>query len=152
MNRCLAFLLALVFASLTISSACVAAPSDWIRFTLEPERGSGNIHARFRDENRGGHDNNWSNGFKPSELIGLDVSGFRAGGTRPLRFAIVREAGRLDCSGNGGGNHAAGNCGFTLDPVFARLLSSHGIAQPTRECPSGTGRCAGCRTLSDAIG
>jgi hypothetical protein len=151
MNRYLAFFLALVFASITVSSACVAAPSDWIRFTLEPDSGSGNIQARFRDENRGGHDNNWSNGFKPSELIGLDVSGFRAGGTRPLRFAIVREAGRLDCSGNGGGNHAAGNCGFTLDPTFARLLSSHGIARQTREEALGLVAVNVRRELVDAL-
>ncbi len=29
-------------------------PSDWIRFTLEPQRGNGGkIHASFRDEERG---------------------------------------------------------------------------------------------------
>ena len=29
----------------------------------------------------------------PSELISLDTSGFRSSGTRPLRFALIREAG-----------------------------------------------------------
>jgi hypothetical protein len=134
MNRYLAFFLALVLTSITVSSACVAAPSDWVSFSLAPERGSDRIHANFRNENRGGrHENNWSSGFKPSDLIGLDVTGFRAAGTRPLQFAIVREAGRLDCSGNGGNSHGTGNCGFTTDPAFAQLLSKHGIAQPTRE-------------------
>lgn len=133
MNRYLAFFLALVFASLTVSSACVAQPSEWVQFTLEPERGSDRIHASFSDDNRGRHEHNWSSGFKPSELMGLDVAGFRAGGTHQLRFAIAREAGRIDCSGNGGNSHATGNCRFATDPAFARLLSSHGIAQPTRE-------------------
>ncbi len=133
MNRYLAFLLALVFASITVSSACVAAPSDWIEFSLKTERGSDKVQASFRNDNRGHHENNWSTGFGPSELVGLDVAGFRAAGTRPLHFAIVREAGRLDCAGNGGNARATGNCGFTADPAFAQLLSKHGIAQPTRE-------------------
>ena len=133
MNRYLAFFLALVFASISISSACVAAPSELLHFSLRPERGSGNIHATFRDETRGRHDTNWSSGFKPSELIGLDVAGFRAGGTHPLRFAVVREAGRLDCSGSGGKSAATGDCSFALNPAFAQLLASHGIAQPTRD-------------------
>src|SRR5437763_15360818 len=103
MNRSLAFLLALVFATVTVSSACLAAPSDWVRFTLEPARGgTGDIHATFRDESRGRGDNNWSSTFRTPELAGLDVGGFRGDGLRPLRFALVREAGGLDCAGNGG--------------------------------------------------
>jgi hypothetical protein len=131
MNRYLAFFLALVFASITVSSACVAGPSDLIHFSLESDRGRDKIQARFRDERRGHHQGNWSNGFTPSELIGLDVAAFQAGGSRPLRFAIVREAGRLDCSGNGGNASAAGNCAFRSDPAFIQLLASHGIAPPT---------------------
>jgi hypothetical protein len=133
MNRCLALLLALVFAAVSVSSACVAAPSDWIRFTLQPERGHGKIHASFRDEGRGPGDNDWSTGFLPSELVGLDVASFRASGARPLRFAIVREAGRLDCAGSGGNSSAAGNCSFTADPGFTQLLVSRGVGRPSRE-------------------
>src|SRR5881275_589561 len=133
MNRCLAFLLALIFATVSVSSACVAAPSDWVHFTLQPERGDGKIHASFRDESRGPGENNWSTGFLPSELVGLDVASFRASGARPLRFAIVREAGRLDCSGTGANSSAAGNCSFTADPGFTQLLFSRGIGRPTRE-------------------
>jgi hypothetical protein len=133
MNRYLAFFLALVFASLTVSSACVAQPSEWVSFSLKPERGSDKIHVDFRDDSRGHHENNWSSGFKPSELIGLDVAGFRAGGAHALRFAIVREAGRIDCNGNGGNGYATGDCQFGTDPAFAQLLSSRGIAKPTRE-------------------
>ena len=140
MNRCLAFLLALIFATVSVSSACVAAPGDAIRFTLEPERGnSAKIHASFRDQalerdkKRDRDENSWSTGFPPSELIGMDISSFRAAGTRPLRFAVVREAGRLDCAGNGGGSHATGNCRFTADPGFTQLLVSRGIGRPTRE-------------------
>ena len=96
MNRCLAFLLALVFATATVSSACVAAASDWVSFTLQPERGDGKIHASFRDESRGHGDNNGSPEFLPSELVGLDVASFRASGARPRRVAKIREEGRHD--------------------------------------------------------
>ena len=34
MNRCIALLLALLCASLTVSSACVAASGDWIEFEI----------------------------------------------------------------------------------------------------------------------
>ena len=38
MNRYLAFLLAVMCATLTVSSACVAAPFEWVSFTLQPDR------------------------------------------------------------------------------------------------------------------
>ena len=69
----------------------------------------------------------------PSELIGLEVSSFRAPGSRPLHFAIAREAGRLDCAGNGGNSAAVGNCRFAENPAFTQLLVSRGIGRPTRE-------------------
>jgi hypothetical protein len=152
MNRCLAFLLALVFATVSISSACVAAPSDLVRFTLEPSRGGdGRIHATFRSDGDFRHQNNWSTGFAPSELAGLDLASFRAAGTRPVRFAVVREAGRLDCSGNGGGGYAMGSCGFTADPAFTQLLVSRGIGRPTREQAFGLMAINAHRELIDAL-
>ena len=152
MNRCLAFLLALVFASLTVSSACVAATGDWVHFILEPEHGGGGkIHATFRDEDGPRYEHNWSTEFPPSELAGLDLAAFRAAGTRPLRFALVREAGRLDCSGNGGESYAAGNCRFTDDLGFAQLLVSRGIGRPTREQAFGLMAVNARRELIDAV-
>ena len=134
MNRFLAIIFALLCATLSVSSACLAQAADLINFTLQPERNaSGKIHASFTHEGRGRYDNSWSTGFMPSDLIGMEVSSFRAAGTRPLHFAIVREAGRLDCAGNGGGSYASGNCRFSADAGFTRLLASRGIGQPTRE-------------------
>lgn len=134
MNRPLAFLAALFCAFMTVSSACVAAPTELVDFTLKPQRGNaGEIHASFRSEIAGREKNNWSSGFRPSELIGLDVAGFRAAGARPVRFAVVREAGRLDCAGNGGDSRADGTCRFTADPGFTQALVSRGIGRPTRE-------------------
>jgi hypothetical protein len=133
MNRFVALIGALLFAFISVASACSAAPGQWIHFTLEAQRGGGSeIRASFRNEARG-RDNNWSTDFRQSDLVGLDLAGFRASGAHALRFSVVREAGRLDCSGHGGESSAAGNCSFTPDASFARALVSHGIVRPTDE-------------------
>ena len=132
MNRFVAFLLAVLLASITISSACVAQPADWIRFTLRSQPGTGQVKASFDRGRNGRGEHEWSTGFRPSELIGLST-GFYAPGSRRLAFAIVREAGRLDCSGNGGSRYASGTCRFTADPAFIQALVAHRIARPTDE-------------------
>lgn len=131
MNRCLAFIAAVILAFLSVSSACTAAPSQMIHFTLETERGSDLLHASFRKDDGRHNGSNWSTGFPASDFVGLDIAGFRGAGSRPLSFAVNREAGRLDCSGHGGDSYAAGYCSFTANTAFAQLLESRGIARPT---------------------
>ena len=152
MNRFLAFIGALLVAFVSVSSACTAAPAEWIHFTLEPQHGRGDrIEARFRNEVRGRDENNWSTDFRPTELVGLDIAGFRGSGSRPLRFALIREAGRLDCSGHGGDSYAAGNCSFTPDAGFTQLLQSRGIARPSNEQAFGLMAVNARREVIDAI-
>jgi len=152
MNRPLAFVCALLLAFVAVSSACMAQSADWIRFSLQPERGnSAKIHANFiEDSDRADH-NNWSTGFLPSELVGLEVASFRAAGSRSLHFSIVREAGRLDCAGNGGGNHAAGTCRFADNPAFTQLLVNRGIGRPNREQAFGLMAVNARRDVIDAV-
>lgn len=153
MNRYLALIGALLLATLAIGSACLAVPADGIRFTLDTERGgTGKIQVNFRDDRRGQGRSDWSSGLMASELIGLDTSGLRAPGMRPLRFALVREAGRLDCSGNGGSGRANGGCAFTPDARFAQLLTSNGIGRPTRDQALGLMALNVRRQLVEAIG
>ena len=152
MNRPLAFLCSLLLAFVTVSSACMAQSPDWVHFTLEPQHGnSAKIHASFRKDRNGRDENNWSTGFMPSDLIGLEVSSFHAAGSRPIHFAIVREAGRLDCSGNGGGSYANGNCRFTADPGFTQLLASRGIGRPTQDQAFGLMAVNARRDVIDAV-
>lgn len=151
MNRCLAMLFAVLCASLSVASACTAAPSDWISFTLKPARSNGDIQASFRDEERDRDNNHWSTNLPPQQLTGLEVAGFRAAGTRPLRFALVREAGRLDCAGQGGNNRATGNCRFTADAAFNDLLATRGIGRPNRRQAFGLVALDVRRDLIDAI-
>jgi hypothetical protein len=134
MNRFLALIGALLLAFISVSSACTAAePGQWVHFTLEAgHTNPAAIHASFQKEARP-EENNWSTDFRASDLVGLDLAGFRAGGTRPLRFSVIREAGRLDCTGHGGDSYGAGNCTFSPDPSFADALASRGIGRPSRE-------------------
>lgn len=150
MNRCLVFLCALFCAFITVSSA-VAEPLEMVRFTLDAGRNDGKLRGSFHAENRGRATNNWSTGFMPSELIGLDVAGFRASGTRPVGFAVVRDAGRLDCTGRGETGHAWGNCRFNPDPSFSQMLAARGIGHPSREQSFALMAIGARRELIDAI-
>jgi hypothetical protein len=152
MNRCLAFLAALMLTAVSVSSACLAAGERPVRFTIDPERGdSAKVHVSFRDEDRDREQNSWSTDMAASELSGFDMVAFRAQGVRPVRFALVREAGRLDCLGSGGANHAWGDCRFTPDAAFARLLAARRIGQPTREQAFGLMAVNARRDVIDAI-
>lgn len=153
MNRPLAFACALLLTLVSVTSACLAAtPTDWISFSVDPERGdSGRLHARFSDDWRSHGDSNWSTDFPVSELAGLDLASFHAPGTRPLRFSITREAGRLDCAGDGGNHHLAGNCSFTANPAYTAALVNHGIGAPTREQAFGLMAVNARREVVDAL-
>ena len=133
MTRCLAFVLALLLASLSVASACSAGVPDPIRFELRSERSGDGIYATFSDDSRGRGRNEWSTSMPASQLAGLDVMGFRAGRTIPIQFAVVREAGRMDCTGQGANSRADGNCAFVADEGFAQLLQSRGVGRPSRE-------------------
>lgn len=71
----------------------------------------------------------WSTDRPISDLQGLgpaQVTGSRG----PVRFALVRAAGRLDCGGVAGRFVGRGACNFTADPGFAAYLQSAGIGRP----------------------
>lgn len=132
MTRMLAFVAALLMTAITVSSACVANSVTPLQFTIEPTGDSDRVHIRFRRADSRGTDS-WSSSFRTNELAGLDVGALRAAGNSPLRFAIAREAGRVDCAGNGGNSIAIGSCSLTPDRAFNDFLSAHGIARPTDE-------------------
>lgn len=146
------FALTVPMALLAMTPSAYALDPGQIRFTLEPgHRDSSKIQVRFESGGEGRNHSNWSTGLMPSDLVGLEVSSFHAAGTRPLHFAVVREAGRLDCAGRGGESHAWGNCSFASDPGFARLLQSRGIGAPTQEQAFGLMALNVRRELIDAI-
>jgi hypothetical protein len=133
MTRFFAFACALLMSLVTVTTTVAAAPSDWMSFHLSPAGHGGDLRADFRRDRNGRHDHQWSSDFEPREFVGLDLAAFRAGGNHPLRFALIRDAGRVDCSGSGGNSNASGNCTVTANPVFLQLLANRGIGRPDRD-------------------
>ena len=133
MTRLLSFFAALVLAGVAVSSACVAGPvsllaaSSTLTFKLQPARTSDKIRASFEMDRRGDRDDtDWSTSFAAAEFAGLDLGQLRGRGNGPVAFSLTREAGRLDCSGNGGGGYANGSCRFTPNAVFSNLSDFEG--------------------------
>jgi hypothetical protein len=126
----LAFVAALLLTAITVSSACVAGSVEPLRFTIEPNRNDGLLQVSFKRYEDGHYNHNWSDSFRPDELAGLDVAALRAAGNSPIRFAIVREAGRVDCAGNGANSMAIGTCSVTADQGFNRFLEASGVGRP----------------------
>ncbi len=72
----------------------------------------------------------WSHKQPIAELQGLSATQV-TGPSGPVRFAIVREAGRLDCSGSAGRLTGRGTCSFAADAGFGDFLAARGIGRPS---------------------
>ena len=141
MHRTLAFLAAVVLTTISVATAGFATVPGTVQFRLEPARSADRVQLSMRH----GRNSNWSSTTAVSELRGLDLARLRSGGSGPVGFALVREAGGFDCSGQGGLSSARGDCRFTADAGFANFLTSRGIGRPTRDqsyalAMSGVGR------------
>lgn len=131
MTRTLAFIAAVLLAGALFTTSGLAHPSaEDIRFTLTPAHRAGEFSLALRS---GGEHrkSNLASSFRASELAGLDVARLHAGG--PLSFALVRDAGRVDCAGTAAGARAEGRCRFSQDAGFAAFLASQGMARPSVE-------------------
>ena len=126
-------LAAMTFATCSPAAEPVsAAPSD-IDWSIQ-RHGSkvdGSV-VQFRVESHWGLGNrsSWSSDRPIAEFQGLSPAQV-TGPTGPVRFAIVREAGRLDCSGLAGGLNGSGSCSFTPDAAFADFLAARGMGRLT---------------------
>ena len=122
-------LAALAISGMTLASSANQAGPEALSFRLSDRLQAGRIQVEF-ERRRDGADSHWSTGFEPSELEGLDRSAVVSSGTRPVRFTVKREAGRIDCSGQGGSGTASGTCSATADSAFLALLGRRGIEAP----------------------
>ena len=131
MTRTFAFVAAVLLTTVTVTSSCFAnSPTD-LRFKLSQSEVRGD---RLNLQIRSGRDerhNGMTSTFRAGELAGLDLARLNAGG--PVAFALVRDAGRVDCSGNASGRAAAGACRFTPDASFNGYLASNGVLSPSLE-------------------
>ena len=116
-----------------VVSPAMAEQMESISWSIEPLRADpGRVQLTVESRWRANSQSTWSNDRPISELSGLSPAQL-AGPTGPVRFALVREAGRLDCNGRVGNSGGSGACGFTPDPGFAAFLQGRGIGAPNRQ-------------------
>ena len=133
MIKPLAFAVVPLLTALTLSSTSLASQATPLRFTIEPSRNADEVELSFRWDGNGHWNNNWNSSFRMAQLAGLDPAALNGAAARPIRFAIAREAGRIDCAGTGAHAEARCTCNVTPDADFMSLLSRHGIAQPDED-------------------
>jgi hypothetical protein len=130
MFRSFAILAAMVLTAATFTVSGTANAAEPVRFTLERSGSANKLQLSFRSGSYG-NNSHWSNSISPAELQGLNLAALGASGSSPIAFALVREAGRIDCRGSGGNSQAIGHCSFAPNPAFGSFLASRGIARPT---------------------
>lgn len=128
MHRSLAILLSLILATVSIATTGLASEVGTLRFEVS-EGSKGYLQLALRRNLS--PDRTSASSFELRELAGLDPAALRSRNGTPVRFALVREPGRLDCSGSTEERRARGSCRFTGDPAFASFLTASGVRQPT---------------------
>lgn len=136
MNRLFPLGAALLAATITVTAttstraAAETVPSiDWA-IDRQDARHDGKVqlslHSRWGRNSR----SNWTQSYHVGELRGLAASQLNAASAAPVRFALIREPGRLDCAGSASRGGGQGTCGFTPDAGFAAELVRRGIGRP----------------------
>jgi hypothetical protein len=133
MIRMFAFLAAIFVSIVAVTSATAIASDDGpISFHITADRGnSGEVRATFSKRDR--KHNEWSTGIPVNQLEGFSVASLRSGSDQPVRFAVVRDAGRLDCAGTGSRSIASGGCTFAASAAFNDFLGSRGVRRPNED-------------------
>ena len=131
MIRTLAFLAAVLLTTVTVTTSCLANSPEDLRFSLQPATGGADdVNLSIRSGRDGRH-NGMTSSFRTSDLAGLNQARLYSGG--PLSFALIREAGRVDCAGTANGRRADGRCRFTPDQSFSSFLAANGMQRPDLE-------------------
>lgn len=130
MSKIATLLAAAALSTATFSATVEAATPIVFDFRLQQQAGD-RIQGDFR---RVGHKGGqWNSSFSPAEFRGLDQARLNGPGQTPVQFALVRDAGRLDCAGNGGQGLATGRCRFSANQPFLDYLRSSGISSVSGE-------------------
>lgn len=120
-----------VTAAFMVESVPAAAQQPQsINWSIEGQRTGNHLQLTIDSRWSANSRSTWSNDRSLAELQGLTAIQL-AGGSQAVRFALVKEAGRLDCSGSAGGGRGSGVCNFTPDPGFTTFLEARGIARPS---------------------
>lgn len=140
-----------VTASFPVAAAAQQVQS--INWSFETKSGRDGSDVQLTVESRwgAGSDSIWSNGRRIDELQGLTRAQM-VGPTKPVRFALVKEPGRLDCTGTAGGGRGSGMCSFTPSVGFATFLDARRIGQPNAHQAFSMTMAGVGRDLVDALG
>lgn len=127
-------LIALSLLTSILADPALAQNDHEITFSIG-DQDDDSVRLRIRRDDWIDHDGdrgdyNWSQRLALSDLKGLSREQINRGG--PISFSLVRPAGRFDCSGTARDREADGDCSFTSNEAFDRLLADRGIEKPTR--------------------
>lgn len=126
MHRSFALFFALILATVSIATTGFAADADVLRFEVS-DTGKDRLQLALRRNTAPNRTSGSS--FEVRDLAGFDRAALNRDGA-PVRFTLVREPGRIDCSGRSQGRRARGVCRFTGDPAFGSFLASAGMRRP----------------------
>ena len=115
----------------TLPAPAEAQQAQSINWSFETKSGRDGSDLQLTVESRwgAGSQSIWSNGRRLDELQGLTRAQLM-GPPQPVRFALVKEPGRLDCTGTAGGGRGTGLCSFTPNVGFATFLDARRIGTP----------------------
>lgn len=130
MNRILTLLAATACAALTITSACFAADWTTLPFRLAKTTDAGRVTFSIQHRQNGQRSGNWSQSVALTDLQGLGATQLMAKTATPIRFALIRPAGRFDCTGSFRTSDGQGNCTFAADAAFSAMLARRGVGRP----------------------
>lgn len=133
MNRVISLLAASACAALAVSSTCFAAEWPALPFQVAKTKDAGRVQFSIKHRQGGQRSGQWSHTLPLAELQGLGAAQLQGRGESALRFALVRPAGRLDCTGSARSSSGEGACAFTADAAFAAMLAKRGIGRPDRD-------------------
>ena len=107
-------------------------PLGTVRWIVDEAEGGkpGEVQLSFRTGSSRGN-SNWSHSYALADLPGFSPAALQARANSPVRFALRRPAGQLDCSGTAGSGQGTGTCAFAANAGFAQQLVSRGIGHPT---------------------
>ena len=126
------FVASLAFVVLAVNAQVMAQSSlngDWTA-SARDESGkangdNGKIHLNFERRTEKGRRNQMGQSFALTDLQGLSRDQVTNGG--PVKFSLVREAGRIDCEGSFQNGKGSGTFTFTGNPSFVASMKSRGF-------------------------
>ena len=133
MNRLITLIAASACAALAVSSTCFAAEWSALPFQVAKTKDAGRVQFSIEHRQGGQRSQSWSHTMRLADLQGLGAAQLEARAASPVRFALVRPAGRLDCSGSARSSSGKGTCAFAANEAFGAMMAKRGIGRPDRD-------------------